>query len=265
MIYPDYKIPILDPSRFAGDYGRIPVNRQDARYDEPLVRLEEVDVAYQSYYARSDGENPPYHCRIDGSREDAWLRRTLAEKLAAANVRLRPFGAELFVLDGYRPVECQRGLWRFYLAKAKQELLNPSESDCWAYASGFVMDPSTFDESDSRTWSGHMTGAAVDLTLRDLITGKPLDLGSQFEDYTPVSNNDYFERQLAAKLIGVDDVRLQNRRLLNWALTAEGVLNETARAYWHYDWGNQLYIRASRVLLATAPNAAWCGYIKSPA
>jgi zinc D-Ala-D-Ala dipeptidase len=262
MSYPNYEISILDPSRFAGSYRRAPVDRNDVRYLEPLARLEDYDIAFESYYARSDGGNQPFCCRIEGSRDDVWLRRTLAEKLAAANERLRSFGAELFVFDGYRPVECQRGLWEFYLAKARRELVKPSDSDCRAYASEFVADPSAFDELDSRTWLAHMTGAAADLTLRDVTSGKLLEMGSRFEDYSPVSNNDYFERQLAAGSIRADDVRLQNRRLLNWALTEEGVLNQTTGVYWHYDWGNQPYVRTSRVLLPAAPIAAWYGYIK---
>jgi D-alanyl-D-alanine dipeptidase len=46
-------------------------------------------------------------------------------------------------------------------------------------------------------------------------------------------------------------------------MTGEGLLNETARVYWHYDWGNQLYVRACRGIFGEAPSA-WYGYIEPP-
>ena len=144
----DYAIPILDPARFAGGYSAIPVDRSDPRFDEPLTRLESVGVAYESYYARSDGLNPPFRRRIGGSREDMWVRRSLAEKLRAVNERLHAFGAELFVLDGYRTVECQQGLWSFYYDEARRESPDASEDQRRRYARQFIRDPSRFDRNN---------------------------------------------------------------------------------------------------------------------
>jgi D-alanyl-D-alanine dipeptidase len=188
----------------------------------------------------------------------------VAEKLARVNERLRPFEAELFVLDGYRPIDCQRGLWNFYFAKAKRQDASVSEQECRAYAMQFVVDPANFDAADSRTWHPHTTGAAADLTLRDSASKELLDMGANFEEIEAESIADFFERQLAEGRIDEDDVRLQNRRLLHWAMTQEGLLNETAQVFWHYDWGNQLYVRASRAFLPNPPQAAWYGYVEQP-
>jgi D-alanyl-D-alanine dipeptidase len=260
----DYEIPILDPGRFKGGYGTIPVDRSDPRFDEPLVRLESVGVAYGSYYARSDGLNPPFHRPISGSREDMWVRRSLAEKLAAVNQRLHPYGAELFVLDGYRTVECQQGLWSFYYDEAGRQSPDASEDQRRRFARQFIRDPSRFDRDDPTTWFPHTTGAAVDLTLRDAASGELLDMGSRFEEIADDSVTDYFERQLLRGLIGEDDARLRHRRLLHWAMTGEGLHNETSRVYRHTDWGDQLYVRACRGLFREAPSAAWYGYIEPP-
>ena len=91
-------------------------------------------------------------------------------------------------------------------------------------------------------------------------------MGANFEEDSdsPASAGDYFERELTDGRIDENDVRLQNRRLLNWAMTREGLLNETAKVFWHYDWGNQIYVRASRALLPNPPEAAWYGYIALP-
>jgi D-alanyl-D-alanine dipeptidase len=259
----DHQVPITSLQMFAASYQDIPIDQNDPRGLEPLIRLDSVGVAFESYYAKTDGENPPFGIPIEGSRPDIWLRKSVAEKLARVNELLRPFEAELFVLDGHRTVACQQGLWKFFYGKAQR--LNPggSEQEHLTYVRQFVVDPASFDETDSRTWQAHMNGAAVDLTLRDSVTKELLDMGANFEEDSDndSSAGDYFERQLAAGLVDEDDLRLQNRRLLHWAMTREGLLNETAKVFWHYDWGNQSYVRASRAFLKDPPNAAWYGYI----
>jgi D-alanyl-D-alanine dipeptidase len=257
----DHEVPITSLEMFSSPYSEIPIDKNDPRGREPLIPLESVGVAFESYYAKTDGKNPPFDRSIAGSRQDVWLRKSVAEKLARVNELLRPFEAELFVLDGHRSVACQQGLWDFYYAKAKQENPSGSDQEHRAYLRQFVVDPASFDEADSRTWQAHTTGAAVDLTLRDSLTRELLEMGANFEEDNEASASDYFERQLLAGHIDESDVRLQNRRLLHWAMTKEGLLNETAKVFWHYDWGNQAYVRASRAFLQDPPQAAWYGYI----
>lgn len=260
----DHQVPITAPRMFSSPYSDIPVDKNDSRGREPLIALESVGVAFESYYAKTDGQNPPFGCSIEGSRQDVWLRKSVAEKLARVNELLRPFEAELFVHDGHRSIACQQGLWNFFYTKAKQQNATGSEQEHRAYARQFIVDPVAFDEADSRTWPAHTNGAAVDLTLRDSVTKELLEMGARFEEDIEANVGDYFERQLAAGHIDENDVRLQNRRLLNWAMTREDLLNETAKVFWHYDWGNQLYVRASRALLPDPPQAAWYGYIEPP-
>jgi zinc D-Ala-D-Ala dipeptidase len=257
-----HQVPITSPDMFSSPYSEIPIDKDDPRGREPLVPLESVGVAFESYYAKTDGKNPPFGSSIEGSQPDVWLRKSVAEKLARVNDLLRPFEAELFVLDGHRSIACQRGLWNFFYQKAKQQNPGGSEQEHRSYVRQFVVDPVSFNEFDSRTWQAHMSGAAVDLTLRDSVTREQLEMGASFEEDTEASACDYFERQLIAGHIDDSDVRLQNRRLLHWAMTREGLLNETARVFWHYDWGNQSYVRASRAFLQDPPQAAWYGFIE---
>ena len=259
----DHQVPITSLQMFSSPYSEIPIDKNDPRGREPLIPLESVGVAFESYYAKTDGNNPPFGRSIAGSRQDIWLRKSVGEKLARVNERLRPFEAELFVLDGHRSVACQQGLWDFFYSKAKQQNPGGSDDEHRAYARQYIVDPVSFDEADSRTWPAHTNGAAVDLTLRDSVTRELLEMGARFEEDIEANVGDYFERQLAAGLIDEDDVRLQNRRLLHWAMTQEGLLNETAKVFWHYDWGNQIYVRASRAFLKDPPQAAWYGYVES--
>src|SRR5262245_16292133 len=262
----DHQVPLTTLEMFSSPYLDIPIDQNDPRGREPLIPLESMGVAFESYYAKTDGKNPPFGRAIEGSRKDVWLRKSVVEKLARVNELLRPFHAELFVFDGHRTVASQQGLWDFYYDQAMQKNPDGSEQEHRAYARQFVVDPASFDENDSRTWPAHTNGGAVDLTLRDSVNGELLDMGAIFEVDTDddASVSDYFERQLAEGHISEDDVRLQNRRLLNWAMTREGLLNETEKVLWHYDWSSQIYVRASRALLQDPPKAAWYGYIAPP-
>src|SRR6185312_11611692 len=255
----DHRIPIIEPEVYAGDYTGIAVDRDDPRFADPLVPLDSVGIAYESHHARTDGANWPYNAPVAGARKDMWLRKSAAGVLARVNALLAPHGAELFVLDGYRPIECQRGLWDFFVEEGRRA----GAIDPQAYALEHVFDPRPFDEADPSTWPAHVCGASVDLTLRDRRTHELFDMGVRFEDVCEQSANDYFERQLLAGCIAADDRRLWNRRLIHWAMSAEGFLNDPF-VFWHYDWGNQLYIKVRRALFADAPKAAWYGYIGPP-
>jgi len=259
----DYAIPLIDDDIYLGDSTVIPIDTSDPRHHEPLVPLESVGVAYQCHHARTDGANWPYHRPVEGARKDVWLRKTVAEMLARVNRRLRPFGAELFVLDGYRPIACQRGLWEFFLADAARQAPDASPESWRDLALKHVDDPGAFDETNSSGACAHSSGAAIDLTLRDLRSGEVVDMGARYDDVDEIGHNDHFERELAAGRIADDDRRLRYRRLIHWAMCEEGFANDPY-VFWHYEWGNQLYIDIRQSLFGDAPAAAWYGYIAPP-
>lgn len=259
----NHRIPIIDPARYGKAYGQVPHDPTDPRASEPLVLLDTVNVAYDSYHARTDGDNPPYYRPLKGSRVDTWLRAGAAASLARVNAKLQPFGYELLVLDGYRSVECQQALYDFYFEQGRGVVAEPTDEACHAYANQFVRNTARFSPTNSNAWPAHSTGAAVDITLRKLDTGDVVDMGSQFEEMTETSHNDYFERQLLSGAIGEQDERLWHRRLAHWALESEDWVN-SPWVFWHYDLGNQLYVQMRRHLGGAAPEAAWYGYIEEP-
>ncbi len=258
-----YAVPIIAPELYAGSYASMPCDRTDPRWHEPLVRLESVGVAYASHHARTDGENWPYFVPLPGARQDVLLRATPAAKLARVNDRLRPFATELIVLDGYRSIACQQGLWDFYYREAIHAMPEGTPALWRRQAFQHASDPSDFSADDPTTWPAHSTGAAVDVSLRDLTTGAYYDLGGRFEEINDVAVTDYYERLLASGAITASDTRLQYRRLLHWAMTGEGFANDPSTV-WHYDWGNQLYVKTMRDLRAAPAKAAWYGYIAPP-
>jgi zinc D-Ala-D-Ala dipeptidase len=259
----NHKIPIIDPSRYGKAYGQVRHDPADPRAGEPLVLLDTVNVAYRSYHAQDDGDNPPYHRALRGSRKDTWLRAGAAESLKRVNDRMRPFGFEVYVLDGYRSVECQQALYDFYFDQGRQKIGGADEEAFHSYANQFVRHTYKFSPTNSNAWPAHSTGAAVDITLRSLTTGEIVDMGSQFEEMTETSHNDYYERQLLSGAITEADPRLWHRRLAHWALESEDWVN-SPWVFWHYDLGNQLYVQMRKSLGGPAPDAAWYGYIPEP-
>lgn len=127
----------------------------------------------------------------------------------------------------------------------------------------YVSDPRRFHPDDPRSWPAHATGAALDLTLRDKQTHALLDMGTHFDDMSATSHSDYFERLLQQGRIAADDHRLRNRRLLHWSMWEQGFINY-AYEYWHFDFGDQMYVMIRNYLSGDCPRAAWYGYTSAP-
>ena len=255
-----YRIPILDHPFNAGSYKTIAVNGQDTRADEPLVRFTDYGIACDDYTGRSSIEG----LRITGATAAVWGRRAVAEKLSRAGGRLRAKGVELFVLDAYRPIQCQEGLWRFFCDQARERMVGATEEERKNYVLTLVSDPTRFSPTDSTTWPVHACGGAVDVALRSLETGKRLllDWDSPLNE---TARSDAFERKVLAGEIEDDHPCLVNRRLLHWAMEQEGFINYPAE-FWHFDYGDQMYVfNAQKLGLPHAPQAAWYGYVDVPA
>lgn len=258
-----YQIPIADFNLVKQPHFQIPLDHQAILFDEALVKVDDYGLAFNSWYAMTDGSNAPYGQFIHGSSNEGWLRKSFAEKLARANRLLQDFGVELLILDAYRSIECQRGLWTYYWERGRTENPAASEEELRQYALRYVRDPRNFDPQDARSFGIHSTGSSADLILRYRKTGEWLNMGSKFEEYSEVSVTDYFERQLRQGAIGEEDQRLWNRRLLHWALHTEDITNDPI-LYWHHDWGNQIWITVKKTLYGAAPAAAWYGYVGTP-
>jgi D-alanyl-D-alanine dipeptidase len=247
----------------AGGYADVPLDTGHERSGEPLVPLPRHDIAGENYYARTDGENPPYFRPIDGHIAGLWARQSVAEKLARVNLALQPWGLRLFVWDAYRPVSCQAGLWAFAWEQARREAPEADAATIHARVLEFVSDPSGFDPDDPATAPTHATGGAVDLTLQHLGNGALAEMGAGFDEMSPRAASDYYENALKRGEIAPDDTRLLHRRLLHAAMRGEGFVNYPPE-FWHFDWGTQMYVRNLAALGGDAPGAAWYGYVRPP-
>lgn len=127
------------------------------------------------------------------------LRRQVAERLRAAQHDLNTQGLGLKVWDGYRPRSVQWEFWK----------VMPDEK--------YVADP--------RKGSRHNRGAAVDVTLVDLMTGRELVMPTGFDDFTPKAAADYPQVSPEAK---------GNRALLQ-AVMIRHNFDIFPSEWWHFD------------------------------
>ena len=98
-------------------------------------------------------------------RAQARLQRPAAEALGRVQRALAAEGFGLLVHDAYRPWYVTRMFWD----------ATPDSQRV------FVADPAT--------GSRHNRGAAVDLTLYDLRTGRPVTMVSGYDEFSPCSPN----------------------------------------------------------------------------
>ena len=134
-------------------------------------------------------------------RAKAYLQRPAAEALAAAHEDLQQQGFGLIILDAYRPWYVT---WMFW--EATPENLRH-----------FVADPAF--------GSRHNRGAAIDLTLYHLQSGRPAAMGSGYDEFTERSYPDY---------PGVTAEERDNRNRLRRAMEEQG-FTIYPYEWWHFD------------------------------
>jgi len=132
----------------------------------------------------------------------AFLQRPAAEALVHALLRLKPFGYGLLIHDAYRPWYVTKIFWD----------ATPNEGQI------FVADPAQ--------GSRHNRGCAVDLTLYDLKTGKPIQMPGTYDEMSPRSFPDY---------PGGTSLQRWHRDLLRWAMESEG-FTVYEHEWWHFDY-----------------------------
>lgn len=136
------------------------------------------------------------------SQARAFMQRPAAEAVVRANHRLRPMGYGLLVHDAYRPWYVTKVFWD----------ATPDDKKV------FVADPSK--------GSRHNRGCAVDLTLYDLKTKRPVAMVSTYDETTDRAYPDY---------PGGTSLQRWHRKLLREAMEAEGFTVYEAE-WWHFDY-----------------------------
>lgn len=134
----------------------------------------------------------------------AFLQRPAAEALGRVNQALRKRGYGLLIHDAYRP---------WFVTKMFWDASPPSSRM-------FVADPSQ--------GSRHNRGAAVDLTMFELKTGKPIVTTGRYDEFSTRSYSNF---------VGGTDHQRWLRELLRGAIEAEG-FDVYPEEWWHFDYGD---------------------------
>lgn len=132
----------------------------------------------------------------------AFLQRPAAAALLRALHKLQPLGYGLLIHDAYRPWYVTKIFWD----------ATPPEGKI------FVADP--------KEGSRHNRGCAVDLTLYDLATGKPIEMPGTYDEMSPRSFPDY---------PGGTSLERWHRDLLRRAMESEG-FTVYEHEWWHFDY-----------------------------
>ena len=169
-----------------------------------------------------------YNAGYKGAIDKCIVREGVAKKLEKA-IELLPDGLTLRIYDAWRPICVQEELFNSFLGQIKDK---HSDWDVWKIESEtikFVTKPNY----DMNNPAIHSTGGAIDLTISYKDSGKLLDMGTPFDDFTVMSNTAFFENS------DNEEVK-KNRRLLYWTMTEAGFTNPPTE-WWHYDYGNSFW------------------------
>lgn len=139
-----------------------------------------------------------------------------AKALQKAQQSLRKDSLSLLIYDSYRP---QRAVNHF-VRWAKQLQDTVMKSQFYPH----VNKANLFKEGYIATKSRHSGGSTVDLTLVDLTTGKPLDMGTDY---------DYFGKASWVEHEGLTETQKHNRQLLQKVMKANGFY-PYPKEWWHF-------------------------------
>lgn len=154
---------------------------------------------------------------IDGyaNAKRAVLRRDVAQALRRSADILEPQGLGLLIWDAYRPKRALRDFraWSRTSDERTQREFYPNLTKQGIYAGRYIGDTSE-----------HCWGMAVDLTLVELSSGKPLDMGGR---------HDLLDARSATVYAGLTPEQQANRLTLKRAMEAAGFRNYD-KEWWHF-------------------------------
>jgi D-alanyl-D-alanine dipeptidase len=136
------------------------------------------------------------------SSAHAFLQRPAADALVRAARVLRPLGYGLLIHDAYRPWYVTKVFWDATPAASRWLVADPAQG------------------------SKHNRGAAVDITLYELASGKPVEMPSTYDEATP---------RAIADFPGGTSRQRWHRALLRRALEAQGFMANPSE-WWHFDY-----------------------------
>lgn len=177
-----------------------PPPQPDSLLKPNLVELRSLDpsIKYDIRYATTNN----FMGAVFYSAPRAYLQAPAAEAVVRAHRNLQKHGYGLLIHDAYRPWYVTRMFWDGTPDSLKQ----------------FVADP--------RAGSRHNRGAAVDLTMYDLKTGRPVQMPGGYDEFSARSYPHYPGGTTRQRAL---------RELLRSVMEAEG-FRVIENEWWHFDY-----------------------------
>lgn len=160
----------------------------------PLDRSIRLDIRYAT---NNDFLGTPVY-----TQARAFLQRPAAEALVRAHRKLAQLGYGLLIHDAYRPWYVTKIFWDATPAEGKIFVADPSQG------------------------SRHNRGCAVDLSLYDLGSGKPIEMPGTYDEMSRRSYPNY---------AGGTSLQRWHRELLRRAMESEG-FSVYEFEWWHFDY-----------------------------
>jgi D-alanyl-D-alanine dipeptidase len=176
---------------------------EEGEFREPdLVEIRgmEPTIAYDIRYATTNN----FMQAVFYDQALAFLQRPGAEALVRAHRRLQEYGLGLLIHDAYRPWYVTKMFWDATPEEHKIFVANPADG------------------------SRHNRGAAVDLTLFDLATGRPVEMVGGYDEFSDRSFPNYW---------GGTSRQRWYRKLLRSVMESEG-FSVYEWEWWHFDYGD---------------------------
>ena len=181
--------------------------------DQGLVNLQTIDstIMVELKYSTTDNF---VHTDVYGDLTRAYMQQKPAEMLAKASKILQSKypNYRLLVYDSSRPLTIQRKFW------ALLDTVPPVKR------ADFVANP---DEG-----SIHNFGSAVDLTVYDLTTRKPLDMGTKYDYFGDLAYPIYEDQMLKEGRLTKEQIA--NRLVLRNAMEKAGYMRIDSE-WWHFN------------------------------
>jgi D-alanyl-D-alanine dipeptidase len=231
----DYHPPgYLPPGENQDELDRVPIEDNS----EPLVDFEGLHPRLRLSPTHPVFEFPRVHV----------VRQSVARMLTAAAIAL-PDGLILQVVEGYRPIQVQRAMFRHALERATKDYPDWDKARLLLEAGRYSAPP------EAITPPPHTTGGAVDV---EIVTadGELLDFSSPYELLDM--------RQAAANASGLTETAQRNRALLRSILEPTG-LTSYVDEWWHWSYGDNgwaLRVGAPKAIynrIQLPPDVHWVG------
>ncbi len=165
-----------------------------------LVELIKLDPNLQLDLRYATSNN--FTGRVLYNQARAFMVEDAAQAVLRAHRKAAVGGRGLAIFDAYRPWAVTKQLWDATVPAKRDYVANPKRG------------------------SRHNRGCAVDLTLYNLVSGKQLDMPTEFDDFSTRAHRDY---------AGGTAEQTANRAILEGLMVAEGFLPMT-NEWWHFDY-----------------------------